>query len=67
MVTDIIFSVVTLYLIWQLVRNEAVYRVRINWIKGDDSRRYRYTYHEMMNPNKENWFGIKFPKDKDFK
>ena len=66
-IINIIFSVVIFYLIYQLVRNEAVYKMRAKWINSDDLRWHKYTYDEIMNPNKENWCGIKFPKDKDFK
>lgn len=55
------------YLTYQLRRNDAVYKIRKNWIKTDDSRLVTYSYDYMFDPNRDNWFGLKFPKDNHFR
>lgn len=55
------------YCLFQLLRNEAVYRIRIHWIDEDDSRHDKYSYDEMFSANKSNWFGLRWPCDKHFK
>lgn len=55
-----------IYGVYQLIRNEFVYRIRIKWIEEDDIRWHNYSYDFMFNPSKHNWFGLKFPTDKAF-
>lgn len=55
-----------LYLLYQLVRNEQVFKIRQKWIWHDDLRRDKYSYSEMMNPSKTNWYGLKYPKDRHY-
>lgn len=56
-----------IYCFYQLLRNQLVYKIRIKWIEKDDDRYYKYSYSKMMTPNKSNWWGLKYPKDKHFK
>ena len=61
------FSVlVFIYSVYQLVRNEFVYRIRIKWIQKDDIRHNQYSYGRMFGPSKHNYFGFQFPTDKAF-
>jgi len=56
------------YCFYQLIRNEAVYRISMKWCNDYDFERiYRHSYDDMFNPKKENWYGLKFPRDKHFK
>lgn len=67
---EIIFYVLLfgiVYCLYQLVRNDKIYHIRINWIDTDDKRRDKYSYDEMFRPNKHNWFGLKYPNEKQYK
>jgi len=63
----LILILILIYGFYQLKRNQKIYKIRIKWIETDDSRWDKYTYKYMLNPNLKNWFGIKFPNEKDFK
>jgi len=54
------------YGIYQILRNEKVFQIRVSWIENRDTRRQEYTYGEMFNPTMHNLFGLKFPNEKDF-
>ena len=55
------------YIIYQLVRNEIVYRIHMKWIDNEEYERLnRYDYDFMLNPNKKNLFGLKWPNEKDY-
>lgn len=56
-----------IYTVYQFSRNNAVYSIRIKWLDDGDRRFFKYTYNEMFNPSKDNMFGLKLPKDVDFK
>lgn len=43
-----------------------IYSIRRKWTESDDKRWYEYSYEEMKKPSKQNWFGVKAPRDKDF-
>jgi len=62
-----ILALFALYCVYQIVRDEAVYNIRHNWIYSEDKRWYKYTYNYMHDPSKHNWFGLRFPKDSHFK
>lgn len=55
------------YCLYQLRRNEQVFKVREKWIKDHDYRWDKYSYDFMMGPKKHNWFGFKWPKDSHYK
>jgi len=56
-----------IYAVYQLIHNSAVYKIRIKWINENRwSIYYKYTYDEMFDPNKSNWYGLKFPKESDY-
>lgn len=55
-----------IYCIYQLMRNQKVYKIRIYWIIKNDPRYDKYTYDDMFKPNLKNWFGLKFPNENDF-
>ena len=52
-----------LYLIYQLIRNRFIYKIRIKWIETNDNRYNLYSYDFMINPNTHNYFGLRFPKE----
>lgn len=56
-----------IYGFYQLARNEEIYNIRRKWGNDNDVRWYRYSYQKMQNPNKNNWFGLRYPKEKHFK
>lgn len=55
------------YLFYQHRRNHEIYAIRIKWIDTVDARYHRYSYDYMFEPSKANWFGLKYPKDSDYK
>lgn len=64
----IIFGVILIiYTIYQLFRNEEVFKIRVMWILTDDERWSRYSYKKMFDPNLDNWFGLRWPSDKNYK
>ena len=57
-----------LHVLRQFPRIDAVYEIRLNWINTNDDRYYQYSWEDMLdNYNKKTWYGIKIPKDEDFK
>lgn len=64
----LLYGIAMIYCIYQLIRNEVVCRILMKWIKDSDDRFYKYDYNDdMFYPSKSNWYGLKFPLDKDFK
>lgn len=63
----IICSVITLYIVYQMVRNEVIFKIRMNWTDTRDKRWYKYSYGYMLDPRKHNWYGLKYPRDNHFK
>lgn len=55
------------YFSYQLKRNDAVYKIRKNWIETRDPRHELYSYSYMFDPNKINLFGLKYPRDNHFR
>jgi len=55
-----------IYLLYQIVRNKKVSKIRSKWIYNDDYRWHKYEYEDMLNPSFSNWLGIKYPNDKQF-
>lgn len=51
----------------ELLRNNEVYHIRTKWIETSDNRHSKYTYQDMYLPSGDNWYGLKFPRDSDFK
>ena len=55
------------YLTLQLIRNHKVYSIRRKWLLEDDIKWRKYSYDYMMDPSPKNMYGLKFPKESDFK
>ena len=55
------------YLIYQRHRCDAIMGIFYLWIIKQDPRYFDYTFEEMYNPTLKNWFGLKWPREKDFK
>lgn len=56
-----------MYTFYQLARNNEVYNIRCKWADEDDRRRRDYTYDEMFDLSPKNLYGLKWPKESDFK
>ena len=56
-----------IYYSYQLKRNDEVYNIQVHWINTYDKRHIQYDYDYMFEPNKSNWYGLKWPRDKDYK
>lgn len=57
-----------IYSIYQLLRNQKVYKIRCKWTNDYvDEKWYKYSYDYMMKPKKHNWFGFKWPNENDYK
>lgn len=55
-----------IYILYQMLRNNEVYSIRIDWIITNDKRFDKYSYDEMFNPSKKNYYGLRYPRDKHF-
>lgn len=66
-VLPVIFSVVLIYCLYQLIRNRVIFDIHSRWIKSGDPKWYKYDYNFMLDSNKHNWWGLKFPREKDYK
>ena len=55
------------YIFYQMFRNEEVYKIVTKWV---DNKKYdrceKYSYDYMMKPNRCNWYGLKWPNEKDY-
>lgn len=56
-----------LFYAYQSVRSDAISKIRKKWILSNDVRWSKYTGMQMLNIKKSNWFGLKYPKEKDYK
>jgi hypothetical protein len=66
-VTSFLFILASLYFKLNLKRIDEVYKIRTKWIDTSDYRYYKYTYDQMLRPSSKNLFGLKMPKESDFK
>ena len=55
-----------IYCLYQLVRNEKVYKILSAWRDANDIRCSTYNYNYMFNPKKNNWFGLRWPQDNQY-
>jgi len=63
----IAFVVILSFLLIQLKRNSAVFKIRTKWIDNNDNRHDKYSYEEMLDTgffNRKSW---RIPKDEDYK
>jgi len=65
-VAIVIGIVMLFYSIYQLIRNNKVYDIRKKWIDAYDDRHDKYSYKYMMDANRHNWFGLRFPRDRHY-
>ena len=62
----VVLFLIQFYLIYQLERNYKVLKIRKKWYYNDNPKLKKYSFDEMLDPNKKNWFGFKYPNEKDF-
>lgn len=60
-------SILIEYNKFQIKRNHEVYKIKMKWLHENDSRYEKYKYDDMYKPGFKNIFGLKFPKEHDFK
>ena len=76
-ITLIIFLIITLFVVIicifgiiyssiQIKRVNRVYKIREKWIDSHNNKYEKYSYDDMLKGNKNNWYGIKMPKEEDF-
>lgn len=53
--------------LYQVFRINVITSIRLKWIDIQDERIKRYTFKDMFNFKKCNWFGLKYPREKDYK
>ena len=61
---------IVIYLLLQLKRAARFGEIMDHWSFTGDPRFYKYTYTDiwvMINPCLKNWFGLKMPKEEDYK
>ena len=57
-----------LYLLYQMLRLKASYNIIKKWIGTNQwDRLKRWDYDEISEPNLKNWYGLKYPKEEDYK
>lgn len=56
-----------IYCMYQIARIDKIWWIRMDWNYLSDKRFFKYSIDEMLDINKKNWFGLKWPMDKDFK
>ena len=62
-----VLLLIWIYSTYQFNRADAISEIRIGWIVTRQySRLEKYTWKYMLKPNRHNWYGFKFPKEKDF-
>lgn len=63
----VVSCILLLYSLYQLCRNEKVYQIQMKWLDNDEfDRLNKHSYDYMMDANKKNWFGLKYPNEKDY-
>ncbi len=63
----IILFITALYCLYQLIRNQKIYRIRMKWIDKRNWHSYhKYSYNDMMFPCKDNWYGLKWPTERQY-
>ena len=71
LIITLLFSVVCIFgIIYssiQIKRVNRVYKIREKWIDSHNNKYGKYSYDDMLKGNKNNWYGIKMPKEEDFK
>jgi len=55
-----------IYCFYQIIRNTKIFIIRGKWIETSDKRWHEYSYNYMFIPSIHNYFGLKYPNDKDF-
>ena len=62
--------ILIVYVIYQSFRSSAVFFIRITWGLNNnhksDFKLLRYSANYMFWPKLNNWFGLKFPREKDY-
>lgn len=56
-----------IYTYIQILRTNAAEVIILSWLNTNDKRYQRYSFHDILKPNRQNWWGLKIPKNKNFK
>ena len=56
-----------IYFAYQIIRTNKVHIIRMKWLRDERGQWYRHSTKSMLSPSISNWFGLKFPNEKDFK
>ena len=71
LIITLLFSIVCIFVIIyssiQIKRVNRVYKIREKWINSHNDKYDKYSYGDVLKGNKNNWYGIKMPKEEDFK
>ena len=63
----IFFILIIIYWVYQYIRSKATLNLILKWIGNGDKRYEKYSFNDILSPNKHNWFGLRYPKDKYYK
>ena len=64
---NIVIEAWVLYLGYQILRIIVINRIKLKWNNINDKRRKKYTNDDMYGFNKNNWYGLKYPREKNYK
>jgi len=69
-ITLIVFACISvlsiIYCVYQLIRNEYTYKLVSKWTDQRSYKYSKYSYEYIMDAKMHNWYGLKFPRDKDY-
>ena len=55
-----------IYILYQMIRNNKVLKIRLKWIADKDPRIEQYSYSKMNRASKKNWLGLIYPNENQF-
>lgn len=60
------YSLQIKYINLQLKRNKEVFNIMCKWRNTNDDRYMRYSYDDLYQPNRKNWYGLRMPKEEHY-
>lgn len=67
LVSNVLVILMAAYVFVVGIYQNRVAKIFANWVKNRDKRMWKYDLNTMYFISKHNWFGLKWPKDSDFK